>query len=416
MKKSELTINSLKIALIALLMYFQMYGQHYIHILKYLDESVAVVLFGYFLLKKLNTKLEKNDLSMLILMVIVVLCGLASNMILDYQKQLVPIITDLGSCFKVFMAYLGSKALFEDVSERTKKNVVELLTFVFRVYVSVVFVFAILNFVFNLGMNGETRYGIRSFRFIHSGAALFSLMFYLIMYVFTLNYQYCTQKNRRIQNFYVGIALFTWATTLRSLAFIFIIIYVYLLWILCIQKQKFKKNSIIGIVIAVLVLIIGISQTLYYFADDETARAQLLRYGIKTAQRFFPLGSGFATYGTDAAYSYYSKLYIEYGFNYVWGLSMKYGSFASDSYWPAVIGQFGFIGVICMAGVIYCMLREVIKKARGNEYRFLAALYICIILVFTSGAGATFFHYSTVGIVFLMPLSFNSGNVRKEVQ
>ena len=69
-------------------------------------------------------------------------------------------------------------------------------------------------------------------------------------------------------------------------------------------------------------------------------------YGGKTANTYFPLGSGFATFGSDQAARNYSRLYYQYGFNSLFGMNTEDGSFLSDTFWPMAIGQFGWIGSI----------------------------------------------------------------------
>lgn len=54
----------------------------------------------------------------------------------------------------------------------------------------------------------------------------------------------------------------------------------------------------------------------------------------------------FATFGSDQAARNYSRLYYQYGFNSLFGMNTKDGSFLSDTFWPMAIGQFGWIGSI----------------------------------------------------------------------
>ena len=90
-----------------------------------------------------------------------------------------------------------------------------------------------------------------------------------------------------------------------------------------------------------------------YFTHGATsARGLLLRGAVTGAEKNFPLGYGFGTYGSAASLSGYSEAYAELGFQYVWGLqdATGYGSFLLDSQWANVLGETGVIGAVCFAG------------------------------------------------------------------
>ena len=132
-------------------------------------------------------------------------------------------------------------------------------------------------------------------------------------------------------------ALILWISTLRSRAFMYSTILVLLHWKVVKKQEKFRLS--IGNIFATLIVLcfFAADQFETYFSNTATARSNFLRYGIYTMQRYFPLGSGFATYGTDSAVKYYSKLYVEYGFKDVYGLNPSNPMFAHDTYWPAIM-------------------------------------------------------------------------------
>lgn len=97
-------------------------------------------------------------------------------------------------------------------------------------------------------------------------------------------------------------------------------------------------------------------------------------YGGKTANTYFPFGSGFATFGSDQAARNYSRLYYQYGFNSLFGMNTKDGSFLSDTFWPMAIGQFGWIGSILYI-LIYVRIFFSFKWMNLNSEQ--KALFIC---------------------------------------
>lgn len=85
---------------------------------------------------------------------------------------------------------------------------------------------------------------------------------------------------------------------------------------------------------ALIVLLLGTFQIQTYLMNVNVPRYLFFYYGGKTANTCFLLGSGFATFGSDQAARNYSRLYYQYGFNSLFGMNTKDGSFLSDTFWP----------------------------------------------------------------------------------
>ena len=170
-----------------------------------------------------------------------------------------------------------------------------------------------------------------------------------------------------------------------------------LYYLFAIEKDKtFKKRYIIPLI--VLFGFIAGDQLEFYFTG-RTARAALLINGFTTANTYFPLGSGFATYGTAIARDYYSPLYVQYGFARIYGLSPNYTAFLTDSYWPAIMGEFGYFGIILVVVLIYFVFKRILNDC-DNEYSRLCVYFGIGILLISSIASSSFFACSRL-IVFM---------------
>ena len=172
--------------------------------------------------------------------------------------------------------------------------------------------------------------------------------------------------------FYLGCTLFGLVCTLQSRAFAFALIYVVLYYLIVVKsirrKQVIEKVTefvkprylaLLGVTVALL----GRYKFVYFFIDGvNTARYAFWKYGLKTMKQYFPLGSGFATFGTYQAFMNYSPLYRLYGMNRVYGLAENDGSMASDGYWPAIIAQFGVLGTILMIILLINLFKYIMEK------------------------------------------------------
>ena len=133
------------------------------------------------------------------------------------------------------------------------------------------------------------------------------------------------------------------------------------------MKKKFNWYYIFLMI--PLCLWIGKNEIIEYLLNDTAPRFLLFYYAFVTASNCFPLGSGFASYGSTTAISEYSKLYYEYGFNKRWGMSEEYHPFLMDSYYPQIIAQFGYFGSVLYFPFLLAVLKKIILRVIDNNCR-----------------------------------------------
>lgn len=110
-------------------------------------------------------------------------------------------------------------------------------------------------------------------------------------------------------------------------------------------------------------------------AATSAARTVLTLGSFDVAASHFPLGAGFGRYGSATAAETYSPEYVERGFSEVWGLGrgLEDGRFLTDTEWPAIIGESGFLGAIAfVAGLvaIYLAARGLWLSSRPAPVRW----------------------------------------------
>lgn len=398
------TKKELLYTIMALLLFFQIYLQKNITPIKYIDELITVLCLAKLLIVGFKGKLNRSIAIMFVITILIATLGLVSNFTANVQTGLAPIANDIGNSFKVYIAYLGAAEYLKGVP---RKRIVSALAFFIHIFLFVLFFCLILHELGLVSMGTDKRYGLNSFQFVNDGAGQLSLLFYSILLILILELQYCPEQ-RRNTKFFIGMALIIWASTLRSRAFMYIVIFLFIYRHIIVKNRNFKLNFQNLSVITAALLLFGASQFEAYFVNTKTARSNLLKYGIYTMQRYFPLGSGFSTFGTDAAAKYYSKLYLEYGFQYVYGLAPSNTMFARDTYWPAILAQFGVFGFLLMVVLLVLLFKDILARAKINRYAYLGALFILVTQLSASVATATFFHFVTVGLFFMIPLLYEN--------
>jgi hypothetical protein len=120
-----------------------------------------------------------------------------------------------------------------------------------------------------------------------------------------------------------------------------------------ILKFNLRTGIAIGVIAFIILHIIRVQITTDLLSVnnltaeyDLPTRSILYQTAIDIISKdFVPLGSGFASFGTDASGLYYSEIYSQYGLNSIDGLTPQNWYSVSDSYYPS-LAQFGIIGII----------------------------------------------------------------------
>ena len=411
--KVQISLREILYIVVAVVLYFEIYLMEYISIFRYVDEGVAVLCLVKILSMAFRRGLDRNQTYMLLLMLLILGIGLVSNYFTDLQRNVKAVVTDIGNTFKVFITYIGATLYLRPVKD--KSRIIKSLAFVMRMFVLVLFGCMILHFTGIVPMGNDVRLGIPSFQFINYGAGQLSFMFYGIFLVLAADMRY-DRYHRQIKILFMFLAAVVWVSTLRLRAMMYILAFFALYWLLIVKNYWIKLNWKTILVAVLAMLLFSLDQIETYFGNDKTARAVFLERGLYTMKRYFPFGAGFSCYGTDAAVKYYAKLYIWYGFPLVWGLSPSKPIFAHDTYWPAIMAQFGFFGLIAMILVVIRWVRDILGRTKYDKYAYLAGLFIAATQVSSSIATATFFHFVTVGVCFLLPILYNDSAPKKERQ
>lgn len=114
----------------------------------------------------------------------------------------------------------------------------------------------------------------------------------------------------------------------------------------------------------------------YVASRDPTRVARNAMYIVsyQVAVDHFPFGVGFGRFGGYTAQLYYSPVYFEYGVASLWGHGPRDPRFLLDTFWPHILGQFGFIGVPLFAWAMGAIWWPLVRLARERRTELVTAL------------------------------------------
>ncbi len=330
----------------------------------YVDEAVG--LLSYAVLAFYWAKIKTEDLITLGLLGGVTLLGLIANVVFDINTSIFSILIDVLAQTKLIVTFY---AVHLFLNQKEKKAVLDILLPIAQAYILAAAFFALISQVADIGMATDQRYGFPVYHFIFSFNHHYTTVSFLMFGVILFSNRLSAIHKR----FFCIVGLLAILAAVKSPAIMFSAIFLFLTF----YFRRYNKISI-GIILpmAAAIYFLGSYQIDEYFRSSDAPRRLFLQYSIVDANAHFPLGSGFGTFGSAEAAKHYSPLYYEYGFNNRWGLSPSYGMFLYDTYWPAILGQFGWVGFVGYISVYARMFLRINKtKTTAPEKAFLYAVF-----------------------------------------
>ena len=376
----------------------------FLHTFVNLFDEFYIILLWLSALVKNDEKiyLDREDKRILLLSIMFVALGLVSNCNNEYQS-LGYAVSDAFICIKFSLAYLGIRQYVRN-SRENEKIIISLYKFC-RIFILICFALSLINIIVPIFPTSDYRYFMNSIKLFYGHPSTLAIISISAVCVIITKQSIIQDKKDMV---YIIQGLFVTCLTLRSkaIAGVLCVAFIYIYFV----KFKIKNKFVAGISALAIGIITGYDQIAFYFGgnskfDSNFVRERLLLDSGKIANRFFPLGSGFGTFASNIAAEHWSTLYNEY--NYV------YGPFLSDSFWPIVVAQTGWIGLVVFAFIISTYLLRFVKLQKLNIYLFWASLSImCYELICSVGESA-FFNPAVCPLFMLMGLIINQGEFLK---
>lgn len=375
------------ISLILTVFLFQTLLENYIFETSYIDEGLAAFFFCFFVFELVTGwEIRAGDLLICALVLAITAAGLYGNVRFGIQGQKMAILLDIVSHFKFAVIFLGARSFARShyVDYRRAVRVPVLLA---KVYLTVLFVFGVLNLFMNLGMYGEIRYGMRAYAFVFGTPGIVTNT---VLYIFMLLFMESALDRTKRNTVFLVMAESLMLMVLKSRSFIIAAAILILYETLIIENKKDIAPRIL--VIGAAGGLIGYPQYQNYFVNGVTAntgqsaRQLFWQNGVELFKEHFPFGTGFGTFGSGTAASYYSELYYTLGFNNVPGMQPENTKFLNDTFWPMIFAQLGLLGTVPYVILLLFVLYEIFRGAKEtrNGYIMLAATMYAVNVLFSS--------------------------------
>lgn len=362
--------------------------------LSYVDELVTVLCVLIIAFKSVGGILNRSAGKILYALVAIELIGIASTVFSGISESVYASVMDAFLFVKPYVLFLA----FYTLSQTIKKDILRRLLPLSKFMLIFICAFKIIILFTSIDLDPGKKY------VLSNDAQMLWLAASCLIVI-----AYSVQGTKKLK-FYLILYIVSILIGIGGLGGVLIaatIVFLYVYRSDKTRKVKIWQWGVLGIVAFVL----AYEDINEYLFNSSAPRALLIQYGFVTANNYFPLGAGFASYGSEMAARYYSNLYYQYGFNNVWSLSYQnaIGSNVStlkDCYLGMIVGQFGWIGLICYGIIMYSIFISLLKNnCKGYVKAITLAGFVTALASMIVAANTT----TSMGIVLFSTLGLVAG-------
>lgn len=361
--------------------------EKYVSIVGLADELFALLAIPIAVLnfRANNMRIQIKKHTYIHYLILIVVLGLTGNIIYEYQNILKVALPDMYLCIKFWLAIYVSENIFCKLDIKLYNS---------KIYrhvkgvTTVLFILLILDYVVGGITEFNNDYKLRAIQLFYGHPSTFAAACIFLLAILT-----ATNEKLNMRDKHTVLLLILLMSTWRSKAIAAIVSYGVLVYLIIIKNKtiSFSKLCALG---SILIMIAWEKIQYYFFSSmqSDSARYNLLEKAVYIANDYFPLGTGFGTFASYYSGIYYSPLYYIYDLSDVNGLRIGKTWFVSDSYWPMILGQFGWIGLIAMIVVIANIIKQIQVLRNINKHYYLSAIFLITYLLISSTAEAAFVH------------------------
>lgn len=349
------------------------------------DEVLTLLMIFFFLGAK-NKRLELKERYIIIVLLVLYSLGFISN----YRSKLIfgfPVVIDAFVIFKPILLFICARHVFNAFD---RQKLVSMLKLISKLYLLLNFFLGIASQFVDLGMTDDVRYGINAYFFLFNGNMYGTT---ILCSILILSFSSISNKYFLL---YLLIACIDIILTTKGTYIIFVVMAIFQL--LIVRKGKIKGHHVLLVI--PIILYFSSFQLESYLKNPDSVRMLFIYYGYVTASKYFPFGSGFATFGSSEAANNYSPLYYEYGFDHLYGLNPDEPLFLNDVYLGSILGELGFIAFFLFLFLLYLLYKTIIQYSTGNrssQITISSCLFVFMICTIATGifkgeSGALFFY------------------------
>ncbi len=383
------TAERLKVVILFYLLLLQNPLSARVPALQYMDEAAALAgcLLGIMLgLGKGSLWLKGTTLAGICALLGFLITGLMGNILWQYQP-VKTVLVDLYTNLKFFLALLSGAMLLRREQRAMMAHA--------KFSSAMLFIMLLLDQFFHIFPSSEIRYGMRVSQLIYAHPTYLAGAMVFLLGILTADFE---KKNGK----YVLMCLAVLIFTFRGKAMAGAAVYCAIVYLVLLRKKKLKVRQLLGL--ELIAMLAAGDKFAYYYIElqGQSARSVLTRTAFKIMGDYFPVGTGFGTYGSHVAANPYSPVYVKYGFRNVYELGGGGTGFFDDTFWPIIMGQTGVAGTVCYITVLALLFGRVLRLRKVSLQTYCAGTFLFLYLIISTTSEPAFNNAIAVPMAMLL--------------
>lgn len=370
-----------------LLAFFVFHGvlENTLPIVNFFDEFIGlccIPLAVYDLYRKHKEGTESTSGSRrweFVLLLLFIVTGLLGNVIYRYQPLwIVAVSAVLSAKFFMILLTAGYLQRYMPVDFQELELSVEIISIVWAVYYGLTFIFP-------------------DFLTILEGwdiCAKSSLLFALLIFC----------RHRRAWLYRVCLLLMVAMLVMcgKEKAYGAILVFTVLYYLIVYKKVQTKLHYILYM--AVPVVLLAWDKIYYYYIEGHGyyAKSIMASTSMQIAKEYFPIGTGFGTFGSTYAAKWYSPVYHLYGIAADHQMGEQSRMYLTDVFWPLLLGENGILGTLLYCGLILVLFIRIQRVFYYNKTKYFLLVFMLVFMMMTTFSEAGFMQPMVMIYAFVM--------------
>ncbi|GEM_PF-625550 len=371
-------------------------------VVTYSDEFAAIIMLAVILILAIEQKADllRFEKYIVVFQLLFVIWGFIGNIVFGYQRLLLGLV-DVLTCSRFLIYYFGARIVYTRYLKkkllilRAEDGFNQYFGYMAKCVTVTLFFFLVHDLIFSpFFEKGDYRYFTYSIKLCFGHSTNLAMVCIICIVILISGFRYDRHAMRYIVLLSI-ITLFTFR--MKAIVAVVCIFAVYFLVI----RRNVKSKTLVGMAVGGSALAIGFRQfARYYLSTSHTLpiRQKMTQDAVALANRHFPFGTGFGTFGSATAYDFASRIYKKLGYFGRYYINQP----LSDTFWPIVIAQSGWIGLLLFIPVILLLCNSSIKRLRKDPYSFWASFSVLVYSLICSTSESAFFHPSIMPLFIIL--------------
>lgn len=353
--------------------------------IKYFDEAIALLCFPLacydHLIKKRKDgrKASKTKRAELGLLVTFLLCGLLGNILYQYQPWwVVGVSAILAAKFFMILLTAGYIQKYLPIDLEQMGGVIQKLSFAW-------FAYYVLSFWQGNILIRPEAWDI---------CAKSSLLFVMLIFC----------KNGKVWGYRIAVCMMAAMLILSGKEKAYGTLFIFAAFYYLIVHKQVQAKLRYVLYMAVPIIFLAWDKIYFYYVQghDKFAKSIMTSVSLQIAKDYFPIGTGFGTFGSTYAKEVYSPVYVLYGLAENVELGIESKKYLTDLFWPILFGETGVLGTLLYCALILLLFVQIQRVYFYNKRKYCLLLFMLVFMLMTTFTEAGFMQPVVMVFAFVM--------------